>query len=260
MANFEMWKKSMDELELRLRENPHLKKLQSNIGIPLTYIMCGGGFSLLMLIYLVSGVSALSNIICVVYPFYMSLKVLYKNSQEENLLYLSYWIWYAIFALLENIRITYLILSFIPFYYYLKMMFFIYLYSPTMKGSLFLYHKLLLPLTLKLEHYESILIKNARHIQQQCIKEHANAVSSIIANNINDTNDAINTNKVNDYYYYDKVKIIPDAPLSKQFSNLSLESSVSNSSIESAQPPPLLRQGEIQRSESDSLYRNYPIE
>lgn len=258
VANFEMWRKNLGELEFKLRENSHLKEFQSNTGIPLTYIMCGVVFSLLISMNLASGARTLSNIICVAYPFYMSLKVLYKNSKEESLLYLSYWIWYGIFTLIENIRITHLILSFIPFYYYMKMMFFIYLYSSSMKGSLFLYHKLLLPLTLKLERYESMLIKNVQNIHQQCLKEHANAVSSIITNSIDSTADASNTNKA-DNFCYDKVKIITEPPLSKQYSNISLASS-SSSSSESAQPPPLLRQSEIQRSESESLYRNYPIE
>jgi len=158
------FRKTLNEIEYRLRENKNLKVLQERTKIPLVYMFGAIMFMSLIIIYMFSGIRAITNIVGVVYPGYMSLKALRKEDKLEDMLWLSYWIWYGLFTMIESI--TDLFLSWIPMYELMKMAFYIYLYAPNVKGALFLYRKVLEPLIIQLEKYEQQFIKNVYQIKQ----------------------------------------------------------------------------------------------
>jgi receptor expression-enhancing protein 5/6 len=162
--NYSSLVQRMNEIEYRLRENKNLKILYERTKIPVVYTLAGLMSILLIIIYMFSGIRAITNIVGVVYPTYMSLKALRKEDKMDDMLWLSYWIWYGLFTTLESI--TDLFLSWIPLYEIMKMGFYLYLYLPNVKGGLFLYHYFLEPLIIKLERYEQEFIKNIYQIKQ----------------------------------------------------------------------------------------------
>lgn len=73
-----------------------------------------------MVLYLVLGSAAqlLCNIISVLYPAYTSIKAIESSSKADDTKWLTYWVMYAIFSLLEYFSVF--LYQFIPFYYLLK--------------------------------------------------------------------------------------------------------------------------------------------
>jgi len=164
----------LDEYENRLRENKRIAIFEDkylNKRFPLSYIIASIVlFIVISIIYLLSGMRSLSSIIGVIYPFYMSNKILNvqnvnEMNKQDNMLWLSYWIWYGIFTTIENI-------SDVIFYWMgnmyeiMKIALFIYLYHPQTKGSLFLYRKILQPLVIQLIHYEHVMLENVHTLKK----------------------------------------------------------------------------------------------
>jgi len=156
------WRKTIDQLEMRLLENPTLKNIRNKTGIPLVYILGILIMLSLIVLYSLSGIRAITSIVGVIVPGYMSLKALKDDNKLE--LWLSYWIWYGLFSLIESI--TDIFLFWIPMYEFMKMAFCIYLYAPNTKGALFLYRKILQPLVIKFQQYEQEFFKNVEQVKK----------------------------------------------------------------------------------------------
>jgi receptor expression-enhancing protein 5/6 len=165
--NAAILRKRLEEIELRLRESKQLKMIYNKTHIPLIYMLMAIIFILLTSIYMLSGIRAITNIVGVIYPGYMSLKALSHSSSQsssnEDMLWLSYWIWYGLFTMIESISDV--LLFWIPMYEFMKMGFYIYLYAPNTKGALFLYHKILQPLVIKLSLYEQQCLQNINQVK-----------------------------------------------------------------------------------------------
>jgi receptor expression-enhancing protein 5/6 len=179
------FRKTLDQVEQRLRENKSLKSIYTTTKIPLIYML--GGFIALsfLLLYIFSGIRAITNVVGVIYPGYMSLKALNNKDTMEDMLWLSYWIWYGLFTMFESI--TDLFLFWIPMYEFIKMGFYIYLYAPNTKGSLFLYRKVLQPLVMRLQQYEKQVIKNVYEVKKTISDD------SVVQNSSSSTSTTTNT-------------------------------------------------------------------
>jgi len=192
----------LDEYENRLRQDKTIANFEDkylNRKFPLSYIIASILLlSILTILYIFSGMRSLSTFVGVLYPFYMSLKVLNNQSineinKQEHMLWLSYWIWYGIFNTLE-------IFSDVIFgwmgnmYELMKMALFIYLYHPQTKGALFLYHRILQPLLIQLIRYEHVMFENVQTLKKNItIPEHDDLNG--MTNNSNFTNTSANTSK-----------------------------------------------------------------
>jgi receptor expression-enhancing protein 5/6 len=163
--NWGKWRKTMEEIEMRLRENPTLKGFHKKTGFPLVYIVGGLLMLMLSIIYMFSGLRVLLGLVGVIYPGYMSLKAIKNDNKLDNMLWLSYWIWYGLFTLIESI--TDILLFWIPMYQFMKMAFYVYLYAPNTKGALFLYRKVLQPLVIRFQQYEYQFIKNVQEVKKK---------------------------------------------------------------------------------------------
>jgi len=150
--DIEKIKEQIDTFEKNLGKNKQIRKLQKSVPFPLTYAIAGAVVFILFLIYLFSGVRAITTMVAVVYPAYRSMQAIRSDNKDDDTLWLAYWVWYGIFTLVESV--TDLLLFWIPMYELLKMAFYVYLYAPQMKGALFLYNKLLAPLIVQMESME----------------------------------------------------------------------------------------------------------
>lgn len=161
-ANWEQWRKTLNEIELRLLQYPNLKAFRSRTGFPLVYSIGAVIVLSLTVLYFISGSTIITSVVGVVYPGYMSLKALRYN---ENLdVWLSYWIWYGLFTLIESM--TDVLLFWIPLYQFIKMGFYIYLYAPSTKGALFLYRRVLQPYVRRFQQYEQQILENVQQVKK----------------------------------------------------------------------------------------------
>ncbi len=104
-------------------------------------------------IMLFMGAQILTVIITVAYPAYKSILALEsKDDPEDDKMWLTYWIFFGILTLLDEF--AWFLLTMIPFYFYIKLTFFVYLFSPQTKGAITLYNGFLKNLLRK--HQKSI--------------------------------------------------------------------------------------------------------
>merc|ERR1711998_78112 len=120
-----------------------LQTLQDKSGIKKLYISGGIAFLLVLFILFGFGAGVLCNFVGSVYPAYASFKALENDNHSEDRLWLTYWVVYSSFCLIEGF-LEY-ILFWVPFYYPIKLAFLFYLFLPHTKGAMQLYQKFLQP-------------------------------------------------------------------------------------------------------------------
>ncbi|KAK3094964.1 hypothetical protein FSP39_008417 [Pinctada imbricata] len=83
------------------------------------------------------------------YPAYASYKAIRTKNVKEYVKWMMYWIVFALFCFVETFADV--LLSWLPFYYEVKIIFVIWMLSPITRGSSFLYKKFVHPHLLKRE-------------------------------------------------------------------------------------------------------------
>ena len=87
------------------------------------------------------GSSYITCLLGVAYPAFMSFLTLEKEDEEEEKQWLTYWVVYGLFNIVDHF--AGFILHFIPFYYVLKLAFLVFLFHPSTKGATYVYDKYL---------------------------------------------------------------------------------------------------------------------
>ena len=98
--------------------------------------------SIMILIFF--GFSILTVVITVVYPSVQSIKALESPAEDDDKVWLTYWLMFGIATLLDEF--AGIILQFIPLYFWLRLLFFVYLMAPQTRGASTLYHTLIGPI------------------------------------------------------------------------------------------------------------------
>ena len=84
------------------------------------------------------GASYITCLIGVAYPAFMSFLALESGNDEENKQWLTYWVVFGIFNIVD--QFAGFILRFIPFYYFLKLAFLVFLFHPKTLGATYVYN------------------------------------------------------------------------------------------------------------------------
>jgi len=91
----------------------------------------------------------------------MSFKAIDSEIETDDQQWLTYWVVFSVFSILENAGGMFF-LSYIPFYFVMKIAFFIWLYHPRYLGAVMVYNQLLRPVVLpQLEKFSSKIEKKA---------------------------------------------------------------------------------------------------
>jgi receptor expression-enhancing protein 5/6 len=100
----------------------------------------------LLLVWLIGGAKLISDLLGFLYPAYMSFKAIDSVDSADNIQWLTYWVVFSLFSIIESTAT--ILTSFIPFYFYIKSAFFIWLYHPKSMGAQLLYSDVVRPLLL----------------------------------------------------------------------------------------------------------------
>ncbi|KAL8440141.1 hypothetical protein Efla_007540 [Eimeria flavescens] len=135
-----------------LSDSPLAQKAASYTGLRPSVIVAGIG--LFMLVSLGTGLGG--GLVCDVagflYPAWMSFRAIETPGTEDDKLWLTYWVVYGAFSIVEYF--VDFILFWVPFYYLLKFCFLLYLALPCFKGAESVYNIFIRPFLL--EHQKPI--------------------------------------------------------------------------------------------------------
>ncbi len=128
------------------RKTPARKKLEEiekTTGQPKSLLAGGGALFGLFLVFFLCPPQLVFSAVGVGYPTYASLKMLAEDKTEDAAMWITYW---CLFSLLKVVMNPLdFILGFLPFYFYLKLVLLVWLFSPTTKGAGVVYEKVVKP-------------------------------------------------------------------------------------------------------------------
>uniref|UniRef100_A0A1D1YNJ5 HVA22-like protein n=1 Tax=Anthurium amnicola TaxID=1678845 RepID=A0A1D1YNJ5_9ARAE len=134
------------QADKELSKYPQIIKLEQQLNVPKTYLAAGVVGLVCFLIFFNVWGQLLSNLIGWLYPAYASFKAIESEGKADDTQWLTYWTVFGFINIVEFFSDT--ILHWVPFYYFCKTIFFLWLFLPPFKGAQILYAKFLRPVLL----------------------------------------------------------------------------------------------------------------
>ena len=106
------------------------------------------------------GGTYISCLLGVAYPCFMSFLALETEGREDDKQWLTYWVVFGLFNIVD--QFAGFILTFIPFYFLLKLCFLIWLFHPITTGATTIYDAFILP---NMKQYEKHIIAAEQAVQ-----------------------------------------------------------------------------------------------
>jgi receptor expression-enhancing protein 5/6 len=105
----------------------------------------------------------------VIYPAAQSIKAIESHSKDDDKEWLTYWIIFGLFTLIDDFFGC--ILAMIPYFFFIKLGFFVYLFAPQTKGALKIYNTVAQPLLVQYRPMIEQLIKDVQGVAKDAAKE-----------------------------------------------------------------------------------------
>lgn len=123
---------------------PQLVDVSKKAGVESGVLLAGVLLVSSLLILIFFGGTILTVIFTVLYPSIQSIKAIESKGEDDDKEWLTYWTIFGLASLMDDFGGF--LLSFIPFYYYLRLAFFVYLMAPQTKGALTIYRFIVGPI------------------------------------------------------------------------------------------------------------------
>lgn len=120
-----------------------LRALEKQTGQPKALFFVGFITVISSIIYGLGGAKLISDILAFAYPAYMSFKAIDSADTADDTQWLTYWVVFALFSIIENVM-SFLV-EWIPFYFPIKCAFFAWLYHPKFMGAGLVYKQVVKP-------------------------------------------------------------------------------------------------------------------
>ncbi|KAJ4145743.1 hypothetical protein LMH87_004580 [Akanthomyces muscarius] len=132
----------LSTLDRELSKYPALNNLERQAGVPKAYAVIGVGALYFFLIIFNLGGQLLTNFAGFVIPGYYSLAALFTDNKEDDTQWLTYWVVFAFFSVVESF---FNIVYWFPFYFVFKFVFLLWLSLPVFRGAEIIFRSFLSP-------------------------------------------------------------------------------------------------------------------
>jgi receptor expression-enhancing protein 5/6 len=120
-----------------------LRQIEKKTGYPKAYFFLLGCVTLGLMLFVLGGAKLITDLVSFVYPAYMSFKAIDSGNADDDTQWLTYWVVFSFISIIESCA-TFLV-EFIPFYFAIKVSFFVWLYHPKFKGAGLVYSQVIKP-------------------------------------------------------------------------------------------------------------------
>ena len=131
-------KQKIDSLSKHFEKIQPLRILSEKTGIPLGYIVIGVIVCLFIFVLVGVGANLIVHIVGILYPAYMSFKAIETKEEDDDKLWLTYWIVFALYSFAD--RFVDILFFWVPCYFVIKLLVLVYLFFPETKGALRFYN------------------------------------------------------------------------------------------------------------------------
>ncbi|KAJ3479648.1 hypothetical protein NLG97_g8268 [Lecanicillium saksenae] len=132
----------LSALDRELSKYPALNNLERQAGVPKAYAVIGVAALYFFLIIFNLGGQLLTNFAGFVIPGYYSLGALFTETKEDDTQWLTYWVVFAFFSVIESF---FNIVYWFPFYFVFKFVFLLWLSLPMFRGAEIVFRSFLAP-------------------------------------------------------------------------------------------------------------------
>ena len=126
-----------------------MEKVAQMTGLTTGQISRYGLITGIILVMLGIGNTYITCLLGVAYPCFKSFLALESKGADDDKQWLTYWVVFGLFNIVD--QFAGFILHFIPFYFFLKLIFLVYLFHPDTQGATSIYNWYILP---KMKQYE----------------------------------------------------------------------------------------------------------
>eukprot|EP01066_Platyproteum_vivax_P009131 Platyproteum_vivax@DN3994_c0_g1_i1.p1 len=134
----------LDDVDNRLHDFPIIAQVSGFVGVRPTVIGAGLLAGLLGFFALGVGANLVTNLVGFLYPAFMSFKAIESSDTDDDKMWLTYWVVYAAFSVVEVF--TDYVLFWIPMYYLIKIVFLVWLFHPQTQGAISVYSYVIAPI------------------------------------------------------------------------------------------------------------------
>lgn len=132
-------------------------QISEQAGVPAIYLVLAGAVGASAIVYLIFGAGLVCNLVGFAYPAYASFKAIESEGKDDDTQWLTYWVVYAFFNVIETFADF--IVQYFPIYFPIKFGLLIWLFSPNTMGADFVYKNFLRVYLLQheaaIDHYKS---------------------------------------------------------------------------------------------------------
>jgi receptor expression-enhancing protein 5/6 len=164
----------IEALNERTQHLPVLKDIAAKTGLSTGHVSLAGIVFLFGFMLLGVAADLITDLIGMFYPMYMSFKALETKDGDDDKLWLTYWVVYALYKVADDF--SGVLFFWVPFYYPIKLAFLVFLFAPQTKGAIQLYDKAIKPFMVKHQReIEASITKigEAASLATQAAKEEA---------------------------------------------------------------------------------------
>ena len=143
----EQFNQVIETLNNHTKNVPGIKDVAAAAGVTAGHVTLGLLGLLTGFMLFGFGADLITDVIGMFYPMYMSFKALESKGGDDDKLWLTYWVVFAVWKVLDEW--VYFLFSWIPCYFTVKLGILIFLFHPQYKGAVLIYDSLIRPWVLK---------------------------------------------------------------------------------------------------------------